>query len=877
MRRREFIKNSALAGGSLLSPAATPVRAAESSPALQAPVVAPPSHKTVVLDLRPARWIWYPSQRTLQNTFVLFRRQLDLPEKPVRARGWVAADGRYRLEVNGQRVQWGPAPSDPRWLEVDPVDLTALLDAGSNTLGAQVLFFGQGDGTWPTGKCGFIFRLEIEFAHGGKQTIVSDENWSAFLARSWKPGQYKRWYLRSLQEEFDARLYPYGWSRPEFNTSSDWLPAMPLDCPSNKPPICGNYPEYMLEMRGDAAESQLRARSIPMLRETLVPAKGLAESCWIEWLRPPEEYFEFVPPNSFRADRQSCALERAPDSWEVELDGRRGAALTFEFAEQMVGWPYFSIDAPAGTTVELMVQEAHQVGGPALLNTHFNSWTRFICREGINHFETFDFESCRWMQLHIRGASGKVTVSAVGMRRRVFPWPQKPGIRVAEAPLQRLIDASVNTMNNCAQETVMDGGGRERQQYSGDCGHQIHAIHLNLGDTRLPARFLATYSQGLTLEGFFLDTWPAYDRLARVMERQLQLTNWGPLLDHGVGFNFDCYYHHLYSGDLDDVREPYPRLLRFSQYLESIMGRDGLLPVENLGIPAVWMDHIAYQRQRHKQCAFNLYAAAMLQNALPRLCEAFDDKTRAQAARELGSRIQAATVRRFWNAERGLFINNLPWVKEEGSVRMCDRSLATAVLFDQCPQGRTDAVLRVLAECPPEMGFSYPANAGWRLWALGKGGRTDVIVQEFRERWANMESVLLNNTLQEDWHAKPDSSSEWSHCPVAPLYVTTMSLAGINPLVPGYKRCEIRPQPADLELLELTVHSVQGPIEFSSKGKLGARELTLKLPAGCEGELVVDRREGLALAPIAAPAAASHLARYQLPAGTTAALQLKFT
>ena len=110
MRRREFIKNSALAGGSLLSPAATRVRAAESSPALQAPVVAPPSHKTVVLDLRPARWIWYPSQRTLQNTFVLFRRQLDLPEKPVRAKGWVAADGRYRLEVNGQRVQWGPAP-----------------------------------------------------------------------------------------------------------------------------------------------------------------------------------------------------------------------------------------------------------------------------------------------------------------------------------------------------------------------------------------------------------------------------------------------------------------------------------------------------------------------------------------------------------------------------------------------------------------------------------------------------------------------------------------------------------------------------------------------------------------------------------------------
>jgi alpha-L-rhamnosidase len=877
MRRRDFIKSSALAGSSFLTPTPSEAHGSVTASSLQAPIPPMPLKKTIVLDLKPAKWIWYPSQRTLQNTFVLFRRQLELPEKPVRAKGWVAADGRYRLEVNGQRVQWGPAPCDPRWMELDPMDLAAVLQPGTNTIGAQVLFYGQGDGTWPIGKCGFIFWLEIETADGAKQTIISDESWHAFLARAWKPGHYQRWYLRCLQEEFDARHYPYGWSTSNYTPDRDWLPAMPLDCPADKTPICASYSEYKLEMRGDPAVSQLRGRSIPMMRETLVPVARLAESCWIEWLRPPEEYFECLPPQSFRADRTPSAKASAGGPWDVDLDGQRGAALTFEFTEQMVGWPYFSIEAPAGTIIELMVQEAHQVGGPALLNTHFHSWARFICREGINHFETFDFESCRWMQLHLHGAAGKVTVSDVGMRRRIFPWLHEPGIRVAEPALQRLMDASFNTLNNSAQETIMDGGGRERQQYSGDCGHQLHPIHLNRGETRLPARFLATFSQGLTQEGYFLDTWPAYDRLARLMERQLELTKWGPLLDHGVGFNFDCYYHYLYSGDLDDLREPYPRLLRFAQYLESILGRDGLLPVENLGTPAVWIDHIAYQRQRHKQCAFNLYAAAMLQNALPRVCEAFGDRSRAQAAQELGRQIQAATVRRFWSPERGLFINNLPWLKEEGSARMCDRSLATAILFDQCPQNRTEAVLRALVECPPEMGFSYPANAGWRLWALGKGGRADIIVKDFRERWATMESVLLNNTLQEDWHDTPDSNSEWSHCPYAPLYVTTMSLAGFKPLVPGFKRCEIRPQPADLELLELTVHSVQGPIEFSSRGKKGERDLMLKLPALCEGELVVDRRETLTLTPITPAVAPSGLARYRLPAGESTVVHLKFT
>src|ERR1700712_4366082 len=77
---------------------------------------------TRVLDLAPAKWIWYPSDRVLQNTFVLFRKEFNLNSVPDSAKGWVLADSRYQLFVNGQRVQWGPAPFDPRWPEIDPVN-----------------------------------------------------------------------------------------------------------------------------------------------------------------------------------------------------------------------------------------------------------------------------------------------------------------------------------------------------------------------------------------------------------------------------------------------------------------------------------------------------------------------------------------------------------------------------------------------------------------------------------------------------------------------------------------------------------------------------------------------------------------------------------
>jgi hypothetical protein len=876
MNRRDFLKVSASAGGSLLLAKAASADAVAPPGKPIEPVPVPGAAGPALPDLSPSRWIWYPSGRTLPNTFILFRRQFELTARPLRATGWICADSRYRLEVNGRRVQWGPAPCDPRWAEADPLDLTEHLQAGENALGATVVYYGSGDGTWALGKPGFLFWMEIEHADGRLEKLVSDAAWRALLCRSWPPGHPKRWYLRALQEEFDARTYPHGWSRPEFQVDAQWQAAMPLDGSPNRPALSTDYPDYMLDLGGGPAETQLRPRSIPVLRESIVPADKLAETYRLDWAVPPRDYFDFRVPHAFQARREDLAAETAPGQWCVELDGKRAAALTFELSEQVVGWPGFTINAPAGTTVELLVHEAHTPGRLPLLNTHFDSWTRFVCREGRNDFETFDFESLRWLQLHMHGAKGPVVVSDVHVRRRSFPWPNTPRIRTSEPGLQRLLEASLNTLDNCAQETLVDGMARERQQYSGDGGHQIHAVHLAHGECRLAARYLATWSQGLTKDGYFLDCWPAYDRLARLAERQLDLTDWGPILDHGVGFIFDCWHHYSYTGGLDELREPYPRLLRFARYLQGLTGPDGLLPVEDLGVPSVWIDTDAYRQQRHKQCAFNLYAAAAMGHALAPLCRAFGHSSQAEAVGQFGRELTEATVRRFWSSERGLFVNNLPWLAQEKAPRTCDRSLSTAVLFDQCPGGRTAAAMESLVECPPDMGLSYPANACWRLWALAKGGRGDIILADLRMRWAPMASVKENNTLQEGWHAEPDTAQQWSHCGVVPLYIAYQGLMGLRPLEPGFKRFELRPQLGDLEDLELTAFTVQGPVGLSSRRDAGGRDLVLQLPPGGQGELVLAQNEAVGLPDAAMPAPSGNR-RYTLPRGGTLALRLKHT
>lgn len=827
------------------------------------------------LDLTPAKWIWYPSERTLQNSVFLFRKTFNLNSLPDLAKGWILADSRYKLYVNGEYVQFGPAPFDPRQPEADPIDITSYLKRGENTIGTEVLYYGTGEGTWPTGKPGFILNIQLEGSEIAQQ-LISNEKWKVSLAESWKPGQYKRWYLRAFQEEFDARKYPYGWNQSNFEENSVWLPAMEIDLAADKPPISSPYDEYQQEIRANPEDCNIRQRSIPLMKEFDVSNVKLADRFAVEWKDDPNRYFEFVTPGLYKP--ASLDDFRLNDSGEVSctISPPKAVVFTFEFEEQMVGFPFFTIEAPQGTVVELMVQEGHEPGNSFLMNNKLHSWTRFICRGGKNEFRTFDYESLRWMQLHIHGKAGQVKISNVGIRRRMSGWNELPSVLTSDEKVNRVLSATKNTLYNSAQDLLVDGMGRERQQYSGDVGHQVHPLFFAFGDSDLPKRYINTYSQGITLDGFFMDSWPAYDRLERISQRQLGLTMWGPIIDHSVGFIFDCYYYYLYTGDSDGIQEVYPRLIRFFNYLVSLIAEDGLLPVEDLGVTWVWLDSDAYNQQRHKQCPFNLYSAAMMMKALAPIALAMGDKENAETISSTGKSILNKTIEHFWDENNRLFVDNLPWVSEEGTMRLSDRSLAMAVIHELCPGNDDQNVIQALENPPQNMGLSFPANAIWRLWALGKAGKSDTIIDEIKGRWFSMDSVQKNNTLQEHWHVEPDTRSQWSHCAVGPLFAVYNGLAGIQPIEPGALNVQIKPKPGKLHKLTLQYHTPSGKIDFSCNGTFGDRKLEIGVPAGCEGVLLIDARETLDIEILDEYSSKEFLA-YKLESGQKYQEHLRFT
>ena len=242
------------------------------------------------------------------------------------------------------------------------------------------------------------------------------------------------------------------------------------------------------------------------MTESLVPAARLAESR-VDRVAPAARANTSssgmpgrLPPKRLA----SAAAIRLRAQWRGDPRRRAAAALTFEFEEQIVGWPYFTIDAPgrhdrrAAGAGSPRGRRARRCSTPTSQLDAFH-----LPRRASTASRRFDFESLRWLQLHVRGARGPVRIRDVGVRRRIYPWPQ----RAADSlPASRSCSGSstprLNTLNNSAQETLVDGMGRERQQYSGDGGHQLHAVHLAFGETRLPARFLTTFSQGQTHDGY---------------------------------------------------------------------------------------------------------------------------------------------------------------------------------------------------------------------------------------------------------------------------------------------------------------------------------------------------------------------------------------
>ena len=103
----------------------------------------------------------------------------------------------------------------------------ATWNRAATCIGVTVLFYGAGDGTWPLGKPGFLFWLEIEQDDGRVERIVSDGSGRRWFAGPGDRGGPNGGICGRSKRSSMAACTPTGGLNPASSRTANGCPLCP--------------------------------------------------------------------------------------------------------------------------------------------------------------------------------------------------------------------------------------------------------------------------------------------------------------------------------------------------------------------------------------------------------------------------------------------------------------------------------------------------------------------------------------------------------------------------------------------------------------------------------------------------------------------------
>lgn len=194
----------------------------------------------------------------------MFRKVFHAKAKLSSATLYISGLGQYEASLNGQKI--GDDFLTPGWTNYDKTvfynayDVTKLMTAGDNALGVLV-----GNGFHYNNReryrkliiaYGFprlICRLQLNYADGSSESLVSDQSWKTAPSAIVYSGIYGG-------EDYDAQLEEPGWTNTGFDDSG-WKQALKVEAPAGSLKAEMNYPVRVMEQFEPVSVKQLNDSS----------------------------------------------------------------------------------------------------------------------------------------------------------------------------------------------------------------------------------------------------------------------------------------------------------------------------------------------------------------------------------------------------------------------------------------------------------------------------------------------------------------------------------------------------------------------------------------------------------------------------------------
>ncbi len=749
-----------------------------------------------MIDYKEAQgsWIWirdWTDTDRENGRIVYFTKILKYDSDEIGADGAyrinITADCRYKLYVNGELVQYGPAKGDHKVHFLDTVDIGAYLHTGSNRLDVAVLHYPENP------KVGnhsiFSFDTPGLYLEG-----IGTDGWTSRVDRT--ISFYREDKRFSPLQFFEKQIGETALSGKE--GEDNWHPVM----------IRRNeeMPEYL------RAEN-LKARPIPAMqlihRELALPINTV----------DPYEETEFV----LDAGEEMCGFVK------MSMRGGEGAEISLLYSEcyEYENAKGDRTDAENGMlrgytdfyrVTEAFFEKDHAPEEPAKGTTEGSVEKAAAIRAGestrentaITCIEPYWFRTFRYIKVTVKNGSKPLFLDRFEYLETGYPLEVRTQVQTSDETLAPVWDISLRTLRRCMHETYVDCPYYEQMQYIMDTRSEILYTYAVSADDRLARKTIAEFSRAQRSDGLLNCSYP--NKSINVIP------------------GFALYYilmvhdHMMYFGDAELVQSVLPVIRRILDFFEERVIREGSMQglvgktggvnekgelwsfidwaqewMETTGMPRaglhgpITMESLLYILGLQKAAELEEYAG---------------DAEQAEADRARAERVRRA-VRDICMDEEGVLTDG-PADAENPDCRMRSQhcqvfGVLTGTLGAE--EGR-----RNLRKSITEEGYAK-CSVAMRFYLFRALEQTDLYeyTDGFWDIWRKMVRNHCTTSVEAEFYARSECHA-WG---ALALYELPSVVLGVRPAAPGYSRIEVKPHPGYMTSASGTVHTPAGDVKVS--------------------------------------------------------------
>ncbi|MBK5719862.1 alpha-rhamnosidase [Dysgonomonas sp. Marseille-P4677] len=416
----------------------------------------------------------------------------------------------------------------------------------------------------------------------------------------------------------------------------------------------------------------------------------------------------------------------------------------------------------------------------------------------VSYIDTIPTRAFRYVQVVTEGDVKHTNLSA---DYEYLPLDYRGAFKSSDPLLNKIYDISYYTLHLSTREVHIDGIKRDRWAWSGDAYQSYLMNFYTFFDEDVNKR---------TMWGL------------RGHEPQTRHLN--SILDYTFYWLIGIYDHYVYTGDIEFIRQIYPRMKSTMDFCLSRLNENGI--AEGQSTDWVFVDWAPIQKTGELSFEQLLFIKSL--EAMKVSAELVEDKPMQEKMTKLYSDKINQFNDIFWQDAVGAYLHRR--VNGKLSEEITRYTNMFAILLDIVSEERKQKIKHNVLLNDSILAITTPYMKFYELAALCEIGEHKYVLDYVKDYWGGMIDLgatsfweAYDPSLPDNEHYamydRPFGKSLCHAWGANPVYLFGKYYLGIKPTKPGYREYIIEPNLANLKWMEGTVPTPIGDIKLSVETK----------------------------------------------------------